>query len=80
MGYSIFVTSHYTFSGDLRVYGVVAESISGIIKGRKHFSCYIARGQSVQSYSAVAESFLISISGSTFMVVKCSYIYKVKYP
>jgi len=49
-------------------------------KGRKHFSCYIARGQSVQSYSAVTESFMISISSSTFMVVKCSYVYKVKYP
>ncbi len=47
-------------------------------KGRKHFSCYIARGQSVQSYPAVTESFMISISSSTFMVV--SYIYKVKYP
>ncbi len=47
-------------------------------KGRKHFSCYIPSGQSVQSYSAVTESFMISISSS--MVVKCSYIYKVKYP
>ncbi len=35
MGYSIFVTNHYTFSGDLRVYGVVAESIGGIIKGEE---------------------------------------------
>jgi len=32
MGHSIFVTSHFNFSQGFRVYGVVAESIGGIIK------------------------------------------------